>query len=174
MHVDAVQAVGQLPLAQHRQRLRGEGLVELDQVNVGEGQTGMLQGTRGRWDRADAHRLRCHAGHRPGDQARERAQTELGGLLGVGHDADRGSVVLPTRVARGHGRLRVAREHQRFQAGEALERRVGPRMLVALDDRLAPTAGHRHGHDLLGERPVLLRRHSEAMGAQRELVLVGA
>src|SRR5579872_6008506 len=36
VHVDTLEPVRQLPLAQHRERLRGERLVELDEVDVRE------------------------------------------------------------------------------------------------------------------------------------------
>ena len=42
-------------------------------------------------------------------KAAQRPQAELGGPLGMGDDAHRGAVVLPARVARGHGRRRGPR-----------------------------------------------------------------
>ena len=58
-------AVGEAPLAGHRQHLAGERLVELDQVDVGELDVGLRQRLRRRRHRADAHGLRRHAGRRP-------------------------------------------------------------------------------------------------------------
>ena len=51
--------------------------------------------------------LRRHAGDRPADQPRHRRQAQLGGLLGVGDDADRRAVVLTAGVAGGDGGLGV-------------------------------------------------------------------
>ena len=56
----------------HGQGLGGEGLVQLDEVDVGEREAGLLQRLRDRLDGADAHDLRRHARHRVGDEAGQR------------------------------------------------------------------------------------------------------
>ena len=67
--------------AVHGQHLRGKGLVEFDQVDVVERQAGALQRQLDGGHRADAHALGLDAGDRPGDQARQRLQTERCRLL---------------------------------------------------------------------------------------------
>ena len=110
--------------------------------------------------------------HEP--QLRERLQAELAGAVGVGDDADGATVVLAAGVPRRDGRLGVARGHQRFQPRELLQRAVRARVLVGVD-RARPLPGRRlDRHDLLGEDALLLGGDGPAMGAQRELVLLGA
>ena len=100
---------GRLPLAQHGEHLGGERLVELDQVDVAERQAGALQ-RLARW-RAPARCPSSRAATPATAQETSRAkrpQAELGGLLGVGDDADGRAVVLAAGVARRDGRLGVA------------------------------------------------------------------
>src|SRR5205823_13430891 len=61
-----------------------------------------------------------------------------------------------------------------LQGGEALERGVRARVLVALDELLGAARLYAHRHDLLGEGLVLLSGDRAPMGAQAELVLFGA
>src|SRR5699024_8111190 len=86
--VEAVEvALAPAPLAGDGERLRGEGLVELDEIDVRQLEAGPLQRPgRGR-DRADAHGLRGHAGHGPADQAAERSEAVR---LGSGTSGDDG------------------------------------------------------------------------------------
>jgi hypothetical protein len=56
-------------VAQHRQALRGEGLVELDHVHLRQRQAGQLQHLARRRRRADAHDARRHAGGGHADDA---------------------------------------------------------------------------------------------------------
>ena len=71
-------------LAHARDGLRGERLVELDQVQLIDGESRALERlARGR-NRSQAHRRGVHAGHRAGDHAGDRppakvASTNLGG-----------------------------------------------------------------------------------------------
>ena len=134
--------VGEAPLAGHREHLAGEGLVELDQVDVGELQPACGQRLRRRRHRADAHRPRRHPGDAPGDEPGQRAQAQLGGLLRGGDDRDGGAVVLAAGVAGGDGRLGVVPAHDRAELGEGLDGRVGADVLVAVDDGVALPALH--------------------------------
>jgi hypothetical protein len=65
--------LGEAPFAGDGKGLGGERLVDLDQVHVGELEPGAVQRGRGGRAGADAHGRRRHAGHRPGDQADQRA-----------------------------------------------------------------------------------------------------
>ena len=66
-----------------RQRLRREGLVRLDEVEVADLPAGLLQRlARGR-DRPGAHDRGIDAGRGPGDDPGQRLQAALRGLLGA-------------------------------------------------------------------------------------------
>src|SRR5205809_904576 len=70
--------------------LAGEGLVDLDQIDVVQGEAGALQrDLRGR-NRADAHDVRIAAGDAPGDDAAEGLL--VSGVFG-GSDGDHGGAV---------------------------------------------------------------------------------
>ena len=108
----------------------------------------------GRRHRADAHDARRHAGRRHAEHARAgREPVRLHGCL-RGEDQGGGAVVDAGRVA---GRHRAGLAERRLELGERLERRVGARMLVLVDDdRAGLAARHLDRHDLLGE---IARRH---------------
>ena len=55
--------VGDLELAEHGQALRGESLVELNNVEVGDGQAQPLDQLVGRWRRTDPHDARRNASY---------------------------------------------------------------------------------------------------------------
>ncbi len=154
VHVQPLEPVVELPVTQDREHLRGERLVELDHVDVGQAETRALQRPGGGGDGTDAHRLRRHPGDRPRHQPAQRAEAELGGLLGVGDDARRRAVVLTAGVAGGHGGVGVLARHHRTQARERLEAGVRARVLVHVDDRVT----NRHGHQLGGETTLPVRR----------------
>ena len=108
-------------------RLRGEGLVQLDQVDLADATparssslrtagTGPIPITRGRPRR------------RRGDERPERLGAELACALLAGDHERGGTVVDPARVARRH---RAAFAEGGLEGGELLRRSVGPRMLVA-------------------------------------------
>ena len=144
-------AVGEAPLAGHRQHLAANASLSSIRSMSASLSAGQRQRLRRRRHRADAHRPRRHAGHAPGHQPGQRAQAQLGGLLRGGDDADGGAVVLAAGVAGGDGGLRVVLAHDRAQLGQRLDVRVGPDVLVAVDDRVALPAGHGHRDDLVGE-----------------------
>ena len=65
---------------EHRQGLRGEGLVQLDDVDVVEREAGPRERLRHRLHRADAHDLGRHARHGVGDEARHRRRPRSSAL----------------------------------------------------------------------------------------------
>src|SRR5205823_11079733 len=90
----------------------------------------------------------------------------------LAHDQDcRGTVVDAGRVAR---RDRAALAEGGPQGDQLLQRRVGTRVLVAIDDRALATlaAGNLDRHDLLGEDALLLSTGGTALALQREQVLI--
>ena len=121
---------------------------------------------RGR-DGAEAHAGRVHAGHGRGDHACQRGEVELA-CLALAHDQDgRCAIVDAGRVAR---RDRAALPEGGPQSGQRLQRRVGTRVLVAIDERALATlaAGNLDRHDLLGEDALLLGTGGTALALQRE------
>src|SRR5699024_9327879 len=97
------------------QYLRGEGLVEFDQVDVTDGHVGAGQGLLGGLHRAQAHDLRAQSGQAGGHDAGQRRDAEFGSL-GVAHDDQcRSAVVEGAGVSGGDGA--VGAEH-RFQLGD--------------------------------------------------------
>src|SRR5205823_1865989 len=149
------------------------GLVELDQVDAGEGEPGAVESGGGCRDRTDAHGGRRHPGDGPGDEPDQGAQPEVGGLLGGGDDADGGAVVLSGGVARGHGGVGILTTHDGPQPAENLDGGVGADVLVAVDDGVALSAADGHLHDLVGEAAHGLGCGRTLMGGDGELVLLG-
>src|SRR5262249_13460783 len=83
-----------------------------------------------RRDRTDPHHTWVDAGDRAPDEPAERLDAELASLL-LARDHERGGAVVdPARVSGRHGPVRAKRGLERR---ELLRRRVGPRMLVALE-----------------------------------------
>src|SRR5882757_6524497 len=109
---------GEIPFPGHREHLRSERLVQFDQIDVGQVETGSLQGLGGGRYRADAHDLGADPGGRPTDQAGQGAKSQFDGTFLGGDHADGGAVVLTAGVAGGHGRLRVLADHDGSQRGQ--------------------------------------------------------
>ena len=65
--------------------LRGEGLVELPEIDVADPEPGLFEELRHRKHRADPHLVRLAAGHREAAEVGERLEIELAGAL-LTHD----------------------------------------------------------------------------------------
>ena len=76
-------------LAHDRDRLAGEGLVELDQVEVVDAQLGAIERLARRRDGTEAHDGRIDAGYGRRDDARERLETVLARVLGLDEQPSR-------------------------------------------------------------------------------------
>ena len=139
--------VGQAKVAQHGERLGGEGLVELDHVHLVEREAGALQHlARGR-HRADAHDARLDAGGGHGDDAGLRRQALRRRRRLGGDDQRRGAVVDARGVAGGDGEVGAV---DALELGQRLDGGARARMLVAVDDdRVALLLRDRHRHDLV-------------------------
>ncbi len=122
--------VGQAVIARHRQRLRGEGLVQFDDVDVGESQPGLgehlAHGRRG----TEAHDARRDAGNGGGDDARARRQAMALRGIGRGDQHRARAVVHAGGIAGGDAAVGL---DDALQLGERLERGLA-RMLVPRDD----------------------------------------
>ena len=91
--VDVDLAHVKVQLAGHGDGLGGKGLVGLDQVDVVDGDAGLLHGVAGSDHGADAHDLGIHAALAPADQLGHGLQTVLGHSL-AGGQHDGGSAVV--------------------------------------------------------------------------------
>ena len=89
----------QLERVDHRQRLRGERLVQLDPADVADLQPGVAQRRGDGLDRADAHDLRRHAPRGEADEARQRLQVVLLDGFLAGQDQRAGAVARLRAVA---------------------------------------------------------------------------
>ncbi|GCC48215.1 hypothetical protein chiPu_0032260, partial [Chiloscyllium punctatum] len=172
MRIDEISVFLDAELAQAGDALRGEGLVELDQVEVRHLDAEPLDQLPGRRHRADAHDARRHRGRRKAEDFRTRGEA-VPFHGDFGREDHRGGAVVDARcVARGH-RARIA--HDRLQLGETFERGLGARMLVLVDgDRTGLAAGHLDRDDLLGEIARRDRRAGALLRADRHRILIGA
>jgi hypothetical protein len=99
VHVDLF--FGQAELADAAERLGRKGFVQLDEVEVGDGETGAGQGLLGGGDRAVAHGGGVDAGGGHGANAGHGLHAELAGGFGGGDHDGGGTVVERGAVARG-------------------------------------------------------------------------
>jgi hypothetical protein len=148
-------------LAHDRERLRGEGLVELDEVDVVDGHAGPVEQLAHGGHRPDAHHRWVDPDDRRADERAQRLDPKVARPLLARDHERRGAVVDPARVA---GRDRAALPECGLQRRELLRCGVGARVLVVLE-----VAGR---DELVGEPPRLVRLSPALLRAQRESVLV--
>src|SRR5213595_2342996 len=158
--------------------LRGEGLVQLDDVDVLELEPRMLEQLRHREDRPDPHLVGLAGREHAAAEEDERPHAERLRTLGRHDERRRGAVRELGGVA---GRHRTALLEGGGQLGEALERGVGAVALVAVDDHLLARllarrlVGHLHGglhgRDLVLELALPLRGGGALLGEERVAVL---
>ena len=172
VRVDVFGIVGHAELPQRRQALRGERLVELDDVHLPDREAALFQDVLRRRCRADSHDARLDAGHGPADNACQRLELVLlrGRCRCNNHGA--GAVVDARGIACRDGAVSA---HDGFQFCEPFDRRSRPGVLVRVDDDVvtAPLR-NRHGNNLVPENAGVDRRLGALLTAQRECVLVGA
>src|ERR1019366_4860392 len=152
--------------------LGGERLVDLDDVDVADRHSRVLEQLLYRRDRPDAHDLGANRRDRRGDDARLRREAAVTGAF-LGHDQERRRpVVERAGVAGSH---RAALLERRAQGAELLERRTRARAVVLPDHLLGHVdlvalavlvlvRGRRHRHDLPVEVPGGLRLHGARLG----------
>src|SRR3984957_14840543 len=158
--------------AQAGKRLRGERLVELDNVEARWLELQPFGQFADRRDRAHAHHARRDAGGRVAENAGDRREPMRFRGLARGDDERRRAVVDAGGVACGYA---AALAHDPDELRQRLERRVGARMLVARDPGHAPFAIlDLDWENFRVERPLRLSRRGPLLRALRERVLVGA
>ncbi len=159
--VDVHPLLVEAELADNGEALRGEGLVELDEVERARIDSRASQELSHRGDRADPHHARIDARDGRGDEGAQGLDPELVRLRLAREHERRGAVVDAAGVA---GRDGAARTKRRLQPGERLGRRRRPGMLV-----------HAHladGDELVLEPPRLLRGRPPLLRADCERVLI--
>ncbi len=162
-------------MVEERQDLDGEGLVDLEQADVGDRQTRLGQRLLRRRDRAVAHDLRLDTHEGVGDQAHLDGEVVLPREVLGGDDRGGGAVVQAGRVTGGDPAVHTERG---LQAGEVLQGRARAHRLVGGDQAPARLAGlgggtaygdrHQVGLDLaVGVRlgGLLLGAHGVLVGA---------
>ncbi len=172
MHVRPLVVGGaEAPLPHDGQRLRGERLVELDEVDIAQLQPGFGKCALGGRYRADAHHVGRHTRDGPRHQSHQRSEAEFGGPLRGGHQTHGRRVVLAAGIAGRNRCVWIILEQNGFELAQRFHRGVGARVLVGVDHLLATAAAHGDRNDLLGQNAVLLRGHRTLVRRHRELVL---
>ncbi len=169
VRIEARVVGGDAKLVAPRQDLHRERLVQLEQVDLVERHSRLLEHAPRRRYGAVAHQMRLDAGVRVPDEAQLRREAELVRRL-LGREERRGRAVRQSGgVARGDA---AAGAERRLQRGEPVQRRVRAQELVALRDLPAVVGEHRHRHDRVAHDAVLprgggllLRRHGERVRA---------
>src|ERR671935_1415368 len=150
-----------------RQHLHGERFVQLEQADLVERETGLLEHPLRSRNRPDPHQLRLDAGKRERDEAHLRLEPELGGRV-LGGEECGGCAVGETRGVA--GRDAAAGTKRRAQVREALERRVRAQELVPVGRSPALVREDAHRHDRLAHDAVLPRRGRALLRADGERV----
>src|SRR4029077_5275176 len=117
--------------ANHGKRLRGEGLVQFDYVDLLEFQAGQAQRLGNGKHGANAHLFRRAAGSRKGDESRQRLHAEGAGAVGAHHHRDCGSIAHLGAIT---SRNRAVSVKRGFQPREGVDRRIGASAFVGVED----------------------------------------
>src|SRR5690606_30868976 len=148
VRVDAWVIVLKAQLAQYGQALCGEGLVQLDDVNLSERDAGVgQQRLRGRGG-ADPHDAGSHSGGCHADHACPGGQTVLSGGGFVGQHQGAGAVVHATGVPSGN---RTVGAHHTAQLGQCFQRGVARVFVVLHHNRVTLALGDGYWNDLFGQ-----------------------
>ena len=157
-------------LAHRRHDLARKRLVELDQVEIADAQTGSRKHLAHCGDRTDSH----HAGLDARDRAREHTgahgQTVCARIGLLGDHERRRAVIQPRRVA-GADRPTLAERGAKLR--EPLDRRLGPGVLIALDELAAPSRRDLDGDELLGKPSSCVGRRPTLLRLERPRILLG-
>ena len=152
--------------------LSGKGLVGLDHVDVGHGQSGFLQRQAAGRHRADAHVFGLDAGVGVRHQTRQRLDAAcLGGARFHQHHG-RGRIVDARSIACGNGAV-FLHEH-RLHFLEIFDLGARAEVLILLEHHVALAALDRHGHDLVLEAVLGPGPFDAVVAFHGQLVLVFA
>src|SRR4051812_1145752 len=153
--VDVGILAGEPQILLHRQVLRSERLVHLEQVEVLEARLVPLESPADGWRGTDSHDRRIAARGAPAEELADGLETALLGELPGGNDQRSGAVA---DAARRSGVDDAVLLEDFRKLGEALDGGVGAVVLVAAEvDGLALLPSELHGGELFGEPARLLR-----------------
>ena len=149
VHIGALAVEAELPL--DGQVLRGERLVDLDQIQVVERQARGGKRPAGGGHRPDPHHARVHSCDAPREQPADRPEPALAGVLLAGHDQCGGAVTDPRCVAGGDDTVLF---EIRRQLGQRLDGGARTHVLVGRPGHVLPRLPvlQHHRHHLVGER----------------------
>src|SRR5690606_34163751 len=152
-------------LMNNGERLGGEGFVQLDDINILDGEAGALQRFLGRRDGADPHDLRRTARDCDGANAREFLEAMR---IGIVFRADKRCRRAVGKRGRGRRRHRARFIEGGLQAGQRLKRRLGADAAILLDARIAIN----DGDNLIGEFSARARGRRPRMALDRQFFLL--
>src|SRR5688572_12009780 len=166
----------EIELFHARQRLRGEGFVELDEFDLIERQAGLLQHLPDRRYRADAEQLGRDACGGISNETRQWREPALFRKLTGRDNHRRGAVAGLRRIAGGY---RTADVEGRPQFGQRLERGVTTRALVSIEGEFLDrwliavllNDANAQRHNLVLEPALLDGVDGALMASQREFIL---
>src|SRR5260370_5020904 len=147
---------------------RGEGLVDLDALDIAEPPPRSVERLTDGRDRPEAEHAGLDRGDAIGDEARDRCEAALVRPVSVGEDDGGRAAVYAGRIARGD---RPVLAECRPQRGERFQRRLRPIGLIRIEYRLALPAGKLDQNGLHHELSTLLRRREALLRAKRPFVL---
>jgi len=163
--------VGQAEFAENGERLRGEGLVEFDNVHLGNHETCLRQNFLRRGDGTHSHDPGSDAGGSGSDNASLWSEAELIDSGFGGHKEGAGTVVNAGGIA---GSDRAFGFDNSFEFGESFERGVGARVLVDRDQEGVPFfLRNGNGGDFLGETTSLDGVGGAFLTTKGESILIG-
>ena len=145
--------------------LRRERLVDLDEIELVERQPGALERLADGRRRAHAHQRRLDADRRPRhDAARAASGRGLGGRLAEAMTSAAAPSTMPLALP---AVTTPSFLNTVGSVGQALERRLGPQVVVALDERDALARLDLDRHDFLGHHARRPGRVRQLLAAQR-------
>ena len=165
VRIDAVRVERQVLEAGHH--LAGKGLVELDLVDVGTGETLAPEQPAHGGHRADAHDAGFNTDHFPIEQPAGDGQSEALGL-GFGSDQQGGGAVGDARSVAGRDPAAVA--ENRLELHQAFEADAVARVFVLFDPRFLFAVRDDQRRDLPGEASGFAGRFAAALAGESPLV----
>ena len=160
IHFVAVQS----ELSLDRYVLWGKGLIDLDQIQVSQGETRLVERLPRRRRRSDSHDPRGYTGDTPRDQATHRRKTVSRGELGVGDDQRCRTVSNSAGVSRGHQAVFLEIGTKRCQG---LSRGIRPYVLIHAELGFLASLQQRDRDDFVVELSLVPRRLRPRLASHR-------
>src|SRR5262245_47011212 len=159
----------ELEIARDGDRLSGERLVQLNEIDVVDPHARALEQAAHGGNGTYAHVARLDARMRPAGEPRHRLEPARPRTLRRHQDDGRSRIVETGRVARGDAALRIEGGRE---LRERFHRRVAAHVLVLVEQRRALPRAQGDGEDLRIEPAVVDRTGRAAMALERERILL--